>query len=128
MTGIYAIILERSGIVYFNQTHGHACVHSEAEGILIPCEWDYPIDNPRLSLEYQLSELLHNTMYLSEEDADTTDNILERCLPSLGAKVNREMLHESGEAWVYVNLEEFPESHLTGFGRCQAILTWPNSD
>ncbi len=47
-------------------------------------------------------------------------------------KVDRNRLTDSHEAWVYVDYRN-PKavdwnSGITGFGQCQAVLTWENSD
>jgi hypothetical protein len=128
MAGIYAIILEKSGIVYTNQTHGVACMQSKAEGVLVPFEWDYPLDEPNQSHERRLAQLLEDAMRLTESDADQIDAIFARWPPTACAKVDRTKLNDSGEAWVHIDIEETSESDLKGFGKCKAILTWPNSD
>ncbi len=51
--------------------------------------------------------------------------LLRRVHTSL--KVDRSRLHESVEAWVYVDILDEPYLNR-GLTPCKAILTWENSD
>ncbi len=128
MVGVSAIVLERSGAVYRNQTCGTACLQSEAEGILVPLNNDPPLDQPELSFESQLSTLLRDVCRLDGGLADRIDDILASYPPTTNVRTDRQILLNSHEAWVYVEISESPDSVLQGFGDCKAVLTWPNSD
>ena len=124
--GVLAIILERSGIVYTNQTGGHACCHPEEEGILIPFNNDYPLDSPEERLEYRLSNLLENAQYLTKKTADLVDSVLIDCRFE-NVRVDRSRLKESQEAWVYIEVNGELD-FVDGFKNFKAVLTWNNSD
>jgi hypothetical protein len=128
MCGVAAIILEESGVIYYNQTGGSACLHSEAEGILAFFNNDPPLNSPELSFEHQLTQLFNGIQIMTEELAQQIDRLLASYKATACAKVDRNRITKSHEAWVYITITETEPSLITGFGNCLAVLTWPNSD
>ncbi len=124
------IVLHPTGIRFSNQTGGHACRQSEEEGVFVPIDLDWPVIEAHFSgppWQGWCSDRL------DEATADFLDSRFqadaEVFASTLKLRVDRERLHESMEAWVYVRFEEeksdFPL--VAGFGT-QGVLTWPNSD
>jgi len=128
MEGAAAIVLEASGVVYANQTCGHACVQSEAEGILVPFNDDPPLDEPERALSERLSLILEYAHYLTPALADKIDAAFAAHPDTRCATVDRSRLRDSHEAWIYVDLDGAASGLLSGFGRSKAVITWPNSD
>jgi hypothetical protein len=128
LEGVVAVLLSPSGVVYTNQTCGHACMQPEAEGILIPFNNDPPLDDPNSSVCRRLSDLLQGVQWLTLELADQIDFVLAGTPETSCAKVDRTRLKDSHESWVYVDLEAEKSDLLMGFGPVRAVLTWPNSD
>jgi Family of unknown function (DUF6210) len=126
--GVVLILLTQSGVVYSNQTGGPLCHQSEAEGILVPFNNDYPLDQPDLSLERLLARLLANAQYLTSQLADNVDALLLGSHDTSCAKVDRARLEESMEAWVCVDVDDAGDFLISGFGRCKGVITWRNSD
>lgn len=129
---VVLIVRERSGIVYTNQVMGHACMQASAEGVLVPLAPDYPIDargRPAVdTLAERLGALLLNAPYLTEKQAAAVDAILAEYPETRGTVVARSRLRESGEAWVFVDVNPGNASPLVDFGWCAGVLTWLNSD
>ena len=86
------------------------------------------LTSPELSFEHQFAQLFNETDTVDEKLATQIDQILASDPSTAGAKVDRERMSESHEAWVYISIEETESSPITGFGNCSAVLTWPNSD
>lgn len=128
--GVYAILLEASGVVYFNQTYGHICFQSQEEGILVPFNSDFPLEHPEQRLEQQFASLFEKHHRFSEKLADKVDEILAFDCFTRCAKVDRRKLKQSHEAWIYVIINnEAPNSPLSQFSeQSEAVLTWQNSD
>ena len=126
--GVVLILLRPSGIVFTNQTGGHACFHPEAEGVLVPFNNEHFLDQPELGVKRQLSNLLTNACHLTPELADKVDDILSGSHETRCAKVDRTRLQDSMEAWAYVDVDDGGECLFSGFGRCKGIITWENSD
>lgn len=125
------IILYPSGVLVSNQTGGSACLRPEAEGIYVPLRAE------AIELEQYFTGEPWNGACCNGID-HAAANRIDDYLTSVdhGAlaflSVNRQRLHESHEAWIYVNIEETPPtsplSLFTGFGKASGILTFPNSD
>ncbi len=129
--GVYLIILQQSGVFYTNQVGGGACLHPEVEGILLPFNNDFLYGSSTENLYLQLSQLLENWMYLTNELANKVDILLAKYPETKCVSIDRTKLKKSMEAWVYVDIKE--NEHDTfrlfkGFGKTKGILTWPNSD
>src|SRR5262245_33146253 len=105
MDGAAAIVLEPSGVMYANQTCGHACVQSEAEGVLVPFNDDPPLEHPERALSERLSLLLENAHYLTPDLADEIDAALAAQPDTRCATVDRARLRDSHEAWIYIDLD-----------------------
>jgi hypothetical protein len=123
------IILQSSGVTYFNQTMGNTCFQSEAEGILAPITNDPPLDNFYVgSLAYKLQKLTGNKHFLEESDAEAIDELLATNLGGDTLQVDRTRLRDSYEAWVFVMIDKNNGGDLKDFAGCKAVLTYPNSD
>lgn len=120
------IILQPSGIHYFNQTGGVPFSRSKAEGIFVPISNDPPEGMPELEVAPRLSAICHNKAQLHLEDANAIDAVLTEISSTDVFSVNIQKLQDSKEAWVYVNvLPQGDYSYFQGFGEFEAILTWP---
>jgi hypothetical protein len=128
LEGAAAVVLEPTGIVYSNQTCGHACLQPEAEGILIPFNDDPPLDEPEGALWRRLSRLLEGAHSLTPDLANAVDAALAAQPNTKCARVDHSRLADSHEAWIYVDLDGATSGLLEGFGKSKAVLTWPNSD
>ncbi|NQZ06979.1 MAG: hypothetical protein HRT35_07440 [Algicola sp.] len=126
--GVVMIVKSPSGVLYGNQTGGCACFQDEQEGILLPFNNDESLDKPELDLSFKLSRLLENVFALTDNDADNIDEILNSHFETRCATVDRSKLSSSKEAWIHVIVKESEESCMVGFGDCEGVLTWPNSD
>lgn len=132
------VIIMSSGVVYTNQTGGYACLQPSVEGVYVPLS----ADNSEILT--QLMEFFTGSKWngacctgIDGETADFIDNLLGQS-PSIRyltedlsfISVDRTLLHESHEAWVFVNIFQ-PTTEATiinGFGNTKGVLTWPNSD
>jgi hypothetical protein len=126
--GVVAIVLESSGVIYSNQTCGHACMQPEEEGVLVPFNDDPPLDEPEKALWQRLRSILEHAHYLTPDLADRVDTTLADQPDTRCARVDRSRLDDSHESWVYVDIAADASSLLSGFGQAKAVLTWPNSD
>jgi hypothetical protein len=120
------IIRQASGVLYTNQSGGLLCLHPEMEGVFYPL----PV-KPGRSEVYALTQHFKQVGPLGEDDAKALDAILRRNGHTY-LQVNRARLSGSHEAWVHVNISKGIEAHLgeafSGFGECEGVLIWPNSD
>jgi len=116
LEGVAAILLEASGVTYANQTGGHACLQSCAEGILIPFNDDTPLEDPDNALCRRLSRLLESAQFLTPTLADQIDVALATDSHTKCATVDRDRLRDSHEAWVYVDLRLEADGLLQGPG------------
>ena len=64
---------------------------------------------------------------IDEERAKAIDMLLKTSRAA-GISVDRTRLHEAEEAWIPVHLEPVELAEYEGFGNCQGILVWNNSD
>ena len=127
--GLALIVPASTGIVYQNQTGGHACLPSRQEGYLVPFGGDVAGKCERL--------LAHFTGpkwggWCSEGIDEETAAFIEKILAEMPGRdeiiVNRTKLDVSWEAWVHVRIAG-PMLALVEHDRPgEAILTWPNSD
>jgi Family of unknown function (DUF6210) len=127
------VIEHPSGVLYENQVGGVVCFNGEQEGVLAP------LDVARATVE-----AVQNLPYpqgvegISEEIADALDALLTAESRASMIKVDRERLHESWEAWIYVrieaprtivrNIHDDYHGSVYGFGPSRGVLTWQNSD
>lgn len=130
------ILLYPSGVRYLNQVGGFSCLQNTEEGVYVPIA-DVIVD--------QFSPLMIHFFDgpkwkgscgngIDTIDADEVDRILGLAPETRLIKVDRTRLHDSCEAWIYVDIAEvdddsqFPLKKISGFGHCKGVLTWPNSD
>ncbi len=127
--GVGLIITFPSGVVYQNQTEGIACSHAEAEGVFLPLSV-----KPGASEMWAFGQHFHGKIGPIDQDAA---RIVDRILRRNGhtyLMVNQTRLAESYEAWIHVFIDEAEKPLLplrmavSGFGKCEGILTWSNSD
>jgi hypothetical protein len=140
--GIGLILPFPSGVLYVNQTGGHACLQSEAEGMLVPLHNDLALDPIRLlgpepDLLAYFTGPKHNgagaTSGLDEVDANQISAIIARHRLDSVLEMDRSRLIDSHEAWLHVIVRaddsgSYPA--FAGFGPYPrpGILTWTNSD
>jgi len=127
--GLALIVPASTGIVYRNQTGGHACLPSQMEGYLVPFAGEMRTKCDRLLSHFTgpkwggwCSERI------DPETADEIDSVLADILRRDQIIVDRTKLEMSWEAWVHVKIVG-PLLALVEHGDPkEAILTWPNSD
>ena len=114
------IIPMHTGIFYQNQTAGGCCNQRSQEGILIPVSGYYVTD--------EIKKICLNHDILNNNEADAIEAIWKEAYLHVNIKINRNMLHDSEEAWlnVIVNPADLYIEHGSYNG--EAILTWDNSD
>lgn len=121
-----------SGVTYFNQVGGIACMHGELEGVLAP------VDVGAANVE-RLARLPYAPgTGITAELADAIDEVLTSVAYAHFLKVDRARLDDSMEAWVFVIAEtrsDTPDHRVHDyfgsafeFGTVTGVLTWPNSD
>jgi hypothetical protein len=131
------ILLEPSGVFYYNQVCGHSCLQKFEEGI-----FSYILDDGQ-ELYKAVSECLLYKNNLTPEDADFLDNQFIQC-DAKYLRVDRNCLGNSMEAWVYVTIDQcsieqsfndnlknesvYYNTAFKGFTCTGAVLTWDNSD
>jgi hypothetical protein len=126
--GIGLIIIVESGVIYRSQAGGLACLHPEAEGVFLPL----PVTSGASEM-YALSQHFRGKLgHIDEEAAKVIDRILGRNGHE-HLTVNPKRVKESFEAWVHVLIHapggrSRSEKAISGFGECEGILIWPNSD
>ena len=113
-----------SGVLFTNQTAGHACEHPKMEGVFVPLD-----DGEGRPTRTALARHFQGSwISLTGEDAD----IIDRALRAGNLEfvcVDRSQLAFSKEAWVRVKLDLAAASDLvSNFSSPDAILTWENSD
>jgi hypothetical protein len=133
------LISAKSGVLYQNQAGGNLCYQMEFEGVLMPL--GISTANSRSIGKLNFSS---EKKGISRDVADAIDDILSSETETKFLRVDRERMHESMEAWIYVRVTssqgDFPTiesalltrntplSYSFGFGLCSGVLTWPNSD
>ncbi|MCA9911812.1 MAG: hypothetical protein KC496_00620 [Anaerolineae bacterium] len=141
--GIGVIIEYPSGVCYSNQVGGTACLHPAIEGVYVPLV-DKDVDQEKQLFDYFVDpKRLWNrpdvARDVNADDADFVDSILHARYHTRIIRVDRSRLHESHEAWVYVEITAQPADQalhgssagsetMRGFGTCKGVLTWANSD
>ena len=128
------IVLRPSGVYYSNQTGGYACYHPMAEGVFIPLGID-TVDQEKELCDYFTGAKWGGWCCegIDEETAGFIDVLMEKSDLTKSITVDRTRLHDSQEAWVYVDFRNtatygFGGVEVTGFGICKGVLTWENSD
>ena len=127
--GLALIVPASTGIVYRNQTGGHACVPSQMEGYLVPFAGEMRTECARLLSHFTgpkwggwCSERL------DAETADEIDSVLADVFRRDQIIVDRTKLEMSWEAWVHVRIVGPLLALVEQGDPKEAILTWPNSD
>jgi hypothetical protein len=155
-TGISLIVKWPTRCAYRNQTGGHTCQQSWAEGLLVPfnAAWDTELKLAAL-FDEKSKYLGWCSDGIDENDADKIDALLaEHHYCFHGERVvtvDRARLGDSWEAWVHVRIGPHPQRHprlplslggpaprgspqndffwpFFGLLGSEAILTWGNSD
>ncbi|MDM3869876.1 DUF6210 family protein [Porticoccus sp. W117] len=129
ISGAALIVQESTGVYFTNQVCGTACLQRELEGVLIPINNDMVLSDPE-HLENQLCSLFPDGSdgLLNEEKADGIDTILQKYPETKGIRVNRSLIHQSVESWIFVIAKETEFGCYSGFGEIKGVLTWQNSD
>jgi hypothetical protein len=106
-----------------------ACSHHQAEGVFVPL----PV-MPGAQEIWVLQQCFRGELGpISKDSAEIVDRTFRRN-GHVYLKVNRARLNESYEAWIHVLVDDSQKPELplrlpiSGFGKCEGILTWPNSD
>ncbi len=122
------IILENSGVIYFNQASGTASVQEKAEGLFVPISNDPPLDSMELNLSTRLRSLTKGSVSVSHSIAREINALLLEVSSTDTYQVNMTRLEESKESWVYITVTPQGEySQYNGYETFDAVLTWPNS-
>lgn len=122
------IILENTGVVYFNQVGGSACIRAEAEGLFVPVSNDPPLDSMELNLSTRLRSLTKGAVGVSRGIAREINALLLEVSSTDTYQVNMDRLKESRESWVHISVTPQGEySQYMGYESFEAVLTWPNS-
>lgn len=128
------IIVQPSGAFYTHETGGYSCRWELAEGVFAPLRRSPDEDQELLLSTYFTGPKWNGWCSdgIDEATADYVDHVMSLSPESSFIKVDRTRLPDSKEAWIYVNVHEpveFPDNApLYGFGECQGILVWRNSD
>lgn len=126
------IVCWDSGVIYHHQTSGTVCQQRWQEGVLLlPSDPELvreaPVEVYRCPIEAALCSM-DWLGRIDEERATAIDALLKTSRATAGISVDRTRLHEAEEAWVPVHLDPVELAEYEGFGNCQGILVWPNSD
>jgi hypothetical protein len=127
------ILLEPSGVFYYNQVCGHSCLQKFAEGV-----FSYIRDDGN-ELHKIVSEYMLYKSRLAPEDAGFLDSQFVQSADATYLRVDRNRLDDSMEAWVYVTIDQlfngnvkgestYYNTAFKGFSCAGAVLTWDNSD
>lgn len=107
--GIGLIVLGESGVLYTNQTGGHARLHPAAEG------WYVPLVDSRYDQDAALKAYFNGppwngacAMGITNADADFVDRLLQSSSVSAFLRVDRERLTNSHDAWLHVLIGTVP--------------------
>jgi hypothetical protein len=128
------IIFWGSGVVYHNQTCGHACMQRYAEGVLVlPTDPVLVSEIPHERYECPIEPLLKAMAWgpvvgITDKRATEIDVLLKSHPMTAGILVDRNRLRESEEAWVYVTVEPAELAVYQGFDSAEGVLVWQNSD
>lgn len=102
----------------------------EIEGVLVPIDYDYLLENYTESLEYHLTSLFpeSNPGIITQEAVELIQRMLDTSPFTRGINIDHSRLAESVESWLYVRVSSDLDGTLHGFGETEAVLTWQNSD
>jgi hypothetical protein len=127
------ILLDPSGVFYYNQACGHSCLQKFEEGV-----FSYIRDEGN-KLHKAISEYMLNKDRILPEDADYLDDQFTRSWDAKYLRIDRNRLNDSMEAWIYVTIDQsltdslkdesvYYNTAFKGFTCAKAVLTWDNSD
>lgn len=156
-SGVWLILKWPTHFAYSNQTGGHSCQQSWAEGLLVPLK-----DVAGKTIDSLMALFAEHSKHqgwcangLDDDDPEQIDAILAEHHHAFKSTrvitVDRERLGDSWEAWVHVRIGEHPQRHprlplslggpaplgsaqnafswpFFGLPTTEAILTWDNSD
>ncbi len=129
ISGLALIVPSSAGVVYQNQTRGHACLPSRQEGYLVPLAGDVP------DKCHQLHKHFTGPKWggwcsdgIDKETADFIDEVLHHMPGRDEIAVDRTQLGGSWESWIHVRISGKLLSLVEHAAPVEAILTWPNSD
>lgn len=129
MCGANLIYPTTSGIQLNNQVGGGACFQRQLEGVIIPIEQRYSINNVWLSeLELALYQIFANCAQIDMDMANAFDQLMQSSVTTDFIRINPDKLTDSCEAWLYVHVYETEFATFHGFGNFEGVLTWNNSD
>jgi len=116
------ILKVQSGVFYTSQVAGYACQHPEIEGAFYPLAV-----KPGKAEVFSLRQRFKGPWnHIDEADAEFIDGVLHKD-GHKNLSVDRTKLDDSYEAWVHLAVAAGAED-MSGFGDCEAVLVWPNSD
>jgi hypothetical protein len=116
------ILKVQSGVFYTSQVAGYACQHPEVEGVFYPLR----VEPGKAELFSLQQHFRGSWSHIDEADADLIDGVLRKN-GHHNLSVDRAKLDDSYEAWVHLVVMTGLED-ISGFGDCEAVLVWPNSD
>lgn len=111
-----------SGVIYANHAGGDLDLLPEAEGILIPFNFD--LSEYGESLENLVSPFFKDSPEMSLEIANAMDEIFMNDPATSILTIDRSRLTESVQNWVYINIEESEDCFFYNFGKGKGVLTW----
>lgn len=125
------IISFPSGVIYENVAFGTFVLPKCEEGILAPLTDPYLLVGASAEVYYcpveaKLRRL--DWLRMTPARAAEIDDILHNEPTTRGLSVDMARFHESGEAWVYVNIEPSEAAFYSNFGSRKGVLVWANSD
>lgn len=130
--GLGLIISYPSGVEISNQTGGTTCYQPSIEGVYLPIVNSCSLSNELISPEIELFEYFskYGCDFLREVDIEIINKILDKYKLSDFIKIDLDMLKQSHESWIYVDVY-YDEKHdlLDCFNfPLKGVLTWSNSD
>lgn len=118
------IVPRKTGIVWSNQTGGHACHHPDMEGFFIPIGGVSILDNTLEGMYFFETAPLYDPAVVQQFLDANKITFLEPLTVEEGNRFGY-----WGEAWVPVRCKADPASPLLGaYYDKTVILTYPNSD
>jgi len=113
--GLGLIILWPSHVVYSNQTGGYACLQPHEEGVFVPLDADQGQQAAQLEAFFTGPTWGGGCWNaIDAETADYLDRLFAASFSTNFLHVDRTRLHDSHEAWIYVDvgaIEEQAYSH-----------------
>jgi hypothetical protein len=100
------------------------------EGVLVPIDYDYLLEDCRELLEFHLTSLFPegNPGIITQESVKRIQRMLDKSPFTKGIHVDHSRLADSVESWLFVRVTSDLNGMLHSFGDTEAVLTWQNSD